>query len=173
MVDAYGPRGLRVIQLERIMDVVISRLPYYTSLLFSEPGLKFSHVCDATNIHIYAHRIRTNPKGVVEEFQHDIASFSGGEAKKLSVVFILTLADCVSAAKKTNILFLDEVDSPLDDEGEFLFINELLPRLADDFESVFVISHREAKQAAIFDQWWDFSKKNHSTVITKTEYKNG
>jgi DNA repair exonuclease SbcCD ATPase subunit len=175
MVDAFGPKGLRVQQLKKIMDMVISRLPYYAQFLFREKGLSFSHVCDAGNIFINAHRTGLKEeedengaaKMVPYEFFHDIATFSGGEKKRLSVALVLTLADCVVRSKQTNLLILDEVDANLDATGQYLFVNELLPFLREKYSSVFIISHDSViKQAAVYESSWLLTKENHWTVLT-------
>jgi DNA repair exonuclease SbcCD ATPase subunit len=175
MVDAYGPKGLRVKQLQKIMDMVVVRLPYYTQFLFREKGLSFSHTCDYGNIYINAHRSclveKENEEGIMQtvsqEIIHDIATFSGGECKRLSVALVLTLADCVVRTKKSNMLILDEVDSNLDSLGQYLYVNELLPFLREKYVSVFIISHdKEIKQAAVYDRVWLLEKENHWTTLT-------
>ena len=166
MVEAYGPKGLRVEQLKKMMDVVIRRLPVYTSILFDEKGLTFEHRCDANNIEILACRQEHDDKGDIIHFKHDISSFSGGEKGKMSTAFILSLADCVPPSKRSNILILDEVDSALDADGQFRFTNDLLPMLRENYESVFVASHsQEIQQAAVYDQVWTVVKDNHWSKI--------
>lgn len=170
LVDAYGPKGLRVQQLKKMMDVVIRRLPVYTGILFAEKGLTFRHKCDANNVSILACREEVLPDGTLRKFEHDISSFSGGEKGKMSTAFVLTLADCVPPAKRSNILILDEVDSALDEDGQFRFTNDLLPMLKEHYESVFVVSHsQEIQQAAVYDQVWTVVKKNHWSTIQKVK----
>lgn len=173
MVEAYGPRGIRVQQLDKIMSLIMKRLPYYAGILFTDKSMRFTHECDAGNISILVTRkILTTKvsKGKVEhapeEITHDVSSLSGGEKKRLSIALVLTLADCISSLKRTNILILDETDSSLDAEGQYLFVNELLPVLKQKYSSIFVISHAdEIKQAAIFDQVWRIQKdQNWSTI---------
>jgi DNA repair exonuclease SbcCD ATPase subunit len=165
MADAYGPKGLKVKHLSNIMDMVISRLPYYAGVLFQEQDLRFTHSCDSDSIHIIANR--TDAEG---DFCHDVSSFSGGEKKRMSVALVLTLADCVPAFKRSNLLILDEVDDALDAIGQYRFVNDLLPMLKSDYESVFVISHaEEVKQAAVYDQVWKITKDRHVSTIDRQE----
>lgn len=165
LVDAYGPKGLRVKQLEKIMDLVLKTLPYYTNILFQEKGLEFRHKCDAGNIEVLAKRVEING-GKTETFEHDISSFSGGEQKRMSIAFVLTLAECVPLTKRANLLVLDEIDANLDADGQYRFINELLPSLKGKYESIFVISHAEEIQAsAVYDKVWKISKKNHWSQV--------
>jgi len=164
MVDAYGPKGIRVQQLERIMKIVLERLPFYTSILFEDKSLSFFHKCDSNNIEIFAKRSEG-----AETYEHDISSFSGGEQRSLSVAFVLTLADCVPVKKRSNILILDEVDTNLDKDAEFRFVNHLLPLLKTRYSSVFLISHsEEVQQAAIYDQIWKIKKENHWSTLEMT-----
>jgi DNA repair exonuclease SbcCD ATPase subunit len=167
MADAYGPKGLRLQHLNRMMDLIIKRLPAYANILFNEKGLSFSFRCEPNSIEIIARRRRTRPDGETEFFEHDIALFSGGEKSRMSIALILTLADCVPVRKRANILILDEVDSDIDDDGKFRFVNGLLPMLKKKYESIFVISHSsDIQQAMIYDQSWTIVKENHWASIT-------
>jgi DNA repair exonuclease SbcCD ATPase subunit len=167
MVDAYGPRGLRVQQLEKMMDLILMQLPVYVSILFNEKNLTFKHKVDANNVKILASREVLDGKGnVVNRFEHDIGCFSGGEKDLMSAAFILTLADCIPVNKRANILVLDEVDAQFDENIKFRFTNELLPMLKKKYSSIFVISHDKNVQLAnIYDQIWSLSKKNHKSSI--------
>jgi DNA repair exonuclease SbcCD ATPase subunit len=167
MVEAYGPRGLRVQQLEKMMDLILMQLPVYVSILFNEKNLTFKHKVDATNVKILASREVLGEKGnVVNKFEHDIGCFSGGEKDLMSAAFILTLADCIPVNKRANILVLDEVDAQFDENIKFRFTNELLPMLKKKYSSIFVISHDKNVQLAnIYDQIWSLSKKNHKSSI--------
>ena len=167
MVDAYGPRGLRVQQLEKMMDLILLQLPVYVSILFNEKNLTFKHKVDANNVKILASREVLDGKGnVVNRFEHDIGCFSGGEKDLMSAAFILTLADCIPINKRANILVLDEVDAQFDENIKFRFTNELLPMLKKKYSSIFVISHDKNVQLAnIYDQIWSLSKKNHKSSI--------
>jgi len=167
MVDAYGPRGLRVHQLEKMMDLILVHLPVYVSILFNEKSLTFEHKVDATNVKILANReIVDEINSNTTRFQHDIGGFSGGEKDLMSTSFILTLADCIPLHKRSNILILDEVDAQLDEGIKFRFTNELLPMLKKKYSSIFVISHdRNVQLANIYDQIWNITKNNHTSEI--------
>ena len=165
VAEAYGPKGLRVAQLEKMMDMIIMQLPVYVSILFNEKNLSFKHKVDANNVKILACREKAENKSMVK-FQHDIGCFSGGEKHKMSAAFILTLTDCIPVNKKTNILILDEVDSDLDSDGKFRFTNDLLPMLKKKYSSIFVISHdKDVQLANIYDQIWHISKNNHESKL--------
>lgn len=163
MVDAYGPKGLRVAQLNRVMDLLMERLPYFVNLLFSDNKAEFYHKCDAGNISIMYRR--TDEEGT---YDVDVSQMSGGEKKRMAVALILALADCVPMHKRSNILILDEIDGQLDEEGKNMFSSELLPALKNDYNSIFIISHdKDVKQADVYDQVWYFTKpqRNHYTRI--------
>jgi DNA repair exonuclease SbcCD ATPase subunit len=173
MAEAYGNKGIRIQQLDRIMKLVMQRLPYYTSLLFSDKEVSFFHECDSGNISILVKRklleqqkIKGKDALVEREITYDVASMSGGEKKRLSIAFVLSLADCISSLKTTNCVILDEVDSNMDSNGFNVFVNDLLPLLKEKYSSVFVISHSEAiSQAAVFDQIWRVEKINNWSTI--------
>jgi DNA repair exonuclease SbcCD ATPase subunit len=167
MVESYGPKGLRIHQLEKMMDLILMHLPVYVSILFNEKNLTFTHKVDANNVKILAAREILNDKGkVINKFQHDIGCFSGGEKDLMSTAFILTLADCIPVNKRSNILILDEVDAQLDEGIKFRFTNELLPMLKKKYSSIFVISHdRNVQLANIYDQIWSITKNNHKSEL--------
>ena len=170
LVDAYGPKGLRIQQLEKMMDIIIKQLPVYCSILFREKRLQFKHKVDPNNVKILACREEEDDKGKIKnKFEHDISCFSGGEKDLMSTSFILTLADCVPYHKKANILILDEVDAQLDTDGKYRFTNQLLPMLRKKHDTIFVISHnKEVQLANIYDQVWEIQKINHISTIKMT-----
>lgn len=165
MSDAYGQRGLRVQQLDRIVQRVLRRLPFYSSKLFKEKDLHFTSEVDSGSVYIIANRKKADGSS----FKHDISQFSGGERKRMSLALIVTLADCIPSFKKANLLVLDEIDGALDDLGKFLFVNELLPTLKARFKSVFLISHAEAvQQAAVYDRIWKVEKTDHVSKVVES-----
>ncbi len=172
MVQAYGPKGIRVHQLEKVMNLITDVLPLYTSMMFeASREYSFYSECDAGNISIMVKR-----KDEEGEYGHDIATLSGGEGKRIAVCIILAVAKIRLAKKSCNILVLDEVDSQMDPGGRFCFVNELLPYIKDSFDTVFVVSHHgDTFQNAIYDEKLYFepeSEKSHYTKITSTKYEH-
>lgn len=167
MVKAYGPKGIRVAQLEKVMNLVLTVLPVYTSRMFKDRAFEFEVVCDAGNIEILASR--TDKNGT---YKYDISSLSGGESKKMALCLVLAVAKARLSHKKVNIVILDEVDSQIDSYGRYLFINEILPMIREEFESVFVISHsEEIKQASMYDEVLGFTQPmdSHFTEIQRVQ----
>jgi DNA repair exonuclease SbcCD ATPase subunit len=163
MVFAYGPKGLRVIQLQKVMDLILSVLPAYTSRMFNGQSFSFRSEVDAGSIYIYA--TRTDSEGT---YENDISTLSGGEAARMAVCLTFAAAKARLSDKRSNMVVLDEVDGQVDKYGKFLFVNELLPMMKEEFSSVFVISHSaETNQAAIFDESLLFVKPEdlHYTEI--------
>lgn len=170
MVQAYGPKGIRVHQLQKVMNLITDVLPMYTSLMFEATrSYEFSSECDAGNI-----LIKVKRKDVEGEYEHDIASLSGGESKKIAVCLILAVAKIRLARKSVNMVVLDEVDSQMDKESRFQFTNELLPTIKGQFDTVFVVSHHDDTfQTAIYDEKLLFkpeSENSHYTNIKSTVY---
>ncbi len=163
MVHAYGSKGLRVTQLQKVMDLILSVLPTYTSRMFNGQGFSFRSEVDAGNIYIYATRSDSEGK-----YENDISTLSGGEAARMTVCLTFAAAKARLAAKRSNMIILDEIDGQVDAGGKFLFVNELLPMMKEEFKSVFVISHSpETNQASIYDESLLFIKPEdlHYTEI--------
>jgi DNA repair exonuclease SbcCD ATPase subunit len=163
MVFAYGTKGLRVTQLQKVMDLILSVLPAYTSRMFNGQSFSFRSEVDAGNIYIYA--TRKDSEGT---YENDISTLSGGEAARMAVCLTFAAAKARLSEKRSNMVVLDEVDGQVDKTGKFLFVNELLPMMREEYGSVFVISHsQETNQAAIFDESLLFVKPEdlHYTEI--------
>ena len=162
MKAAYGPKGLKVIQLKKVCEAICNTLPKYTSLMFQEPRIEFFVDNDPDSVEIDFY-IRRFTKHGVEEYP--VGKLSGGERKRLAVAFIFALADLVAPRKKCNLIILDEVGDALDSVGEYAFSSQLLPQLAQ--QSVIVTSHRPGIQAARFDKEWVITKEDNRSVFQK------
>ena len=160
MKAAYGPKGLKIMQLKKICNAICNTLPKYTSILFQEPRVEFfvDNDPDSTDIEFYIRRFI--PEGTEE---YPVGKLSGGEKKRLAVAMIFSLAELVAPRKHCNLIILDEVGDGLDPIGEEAFACQLLPKLFQD--TVICTSHRSGIEAAQFDNHWTVTKKGNRSDL--------
>jgi len=90
-------------------------------------------------------------------------SFSDGQKRRIDAALLLTWRDVAKSKNSinTNVMFLDEMDAPLDGAGSDMMI-ELYK--ASNIANVFVISHKEGL-ANVADNVIQFELKNNFTIL--------
>lgn len=157
---AYGDKGIKIKQLQKVTNLVLRRLPFYATCMFADKKWTFFTEEDENTVKVLVKRPDLNDK------IHDVFSFSGGQKQRLSLALMCALSDCVPQHKQTNLLVLDEVDSHLDASGQIALSSSLLPRLKQTRESVFVISHAEdVQQAALYDKSFLCKLQNGNSTL--------
>jgi len=130
LVDAYGPRGIKVEQLSGLVKAFEKNLNLYASLIFAEP-IKFEVLVDTNKFDIIAHRNNSTS---------DVRLLSGSESRCFILLCLISLLPFIPESKRTNIVVLDELESGMDEVNLNLYLNEFLPRLQSVVPSVFIIS---------------------------------
>lgn len=158
--QAYGPRGLKLEKVRDIIKVFQSRLPEFTSCLFTERGVKFT--------------IKGNDKELGFEIKRpgkpafDIRGLSGGEARRMNLALILMVKKSMPVEKASNLVILDEVDMNVDLIGRSVFSNVLLPALKNTIGTLLVISHNvDVSESPNFDRHWTFVKKDNISKLKR------
>lgn len=100
-----------------------------------------------------------------DSFTYD--NFSDGQAARIDLALMFAWREIAKSrnAVNTNLLFLDEADKAMDDEGAAL-LSELLKTF--DKTNVFVISHKGDKLADKVDRVIKFNLVNNFTVLEST-----
>jgi DNA repair exonuclease SbcCD ATPase subunit len=162
LVEAYGPRGLRLEKLRKIAKAIETNIIRFL-VLFTEKDFEFLVSPDESSVRFMVRRTWRAGKNhkANRVLEYDVRQLSGGEKKRLSVALILTLASLVASTKRTNLVILDEIETNLDDLGQYTFINDILPLIRGMYETVIVIAHSSGfKHSAIYDQQWKVIKEN-------------
>lgn len=155
--QAYGPRGLKLDKIRKIIDTFQVNLPLYTNMLFTERNLKFV--------------VKGNEKKLGFDIkrklsQFDVAGLSGGESNRFSIALLFMVMFSMPPTKIANFVVLDEVDRNADEIGRKQLVGSMLPYLQDKISSIFVISHsKDISQAPIFKRKWIVSKKNEVSSL--------
>jgi len=145
-------------RIDVLMSMLGDILPHYTSLLFSEKNLR---------VEVDVEEDSLNPRIIRSGTDIPLHMVSGGEAKRLSVAFLLALRKVVAPSKKSNILILDEVDGDLDKIGEDRFVELVIPELRKECSSIFVVTHRDGIASRKFDQTWTVVKENDEARLIR------
>jgi DNA repair exonuclease SbcCD ATPase subunit len=156
--QAYGPRGLKLEKIRRIIKRFQDILPQFTSILFSERGLKFVAEGDDKKINFLVKRKKSKP--------FDVKGLSRGERRRANLAFILMVKYAMPSTKSTNLVILDEVDTNVDAIGRGVFVNDLLPMLKERIPTIVVISlNKDVSRANVFDQHWTAVKKDETSEL--------
>jgi len=162
LYEAYGERGLKLKQLNKICKNLLKILPVYTNIMFNEKNISFSidpNKEDGFSIHIQ----RKLKDGKVVSY--DIRELSSGEKRRLIPAFMVATALTSPKHKKFNFIVLDELDSHLDDVGKVNFAEKLVPLLKKHYSTIIVMSHSKNMYSRHYDKIWKVVKENDSSEI--------
>ena len=120
LLDAYGPKGLRMAVLRDASSRICSNLNRFAPLLFPEK-MEFSARLSDGNLDFHVTRFdgRTS----------DIRHMSGAESRLFSLVWLLGVLPLVPESRRCNMVVLDEFEANLDQVTRDLLVNEYLPAL--------------------------------------------
>lgn len=125
-VTGFGGRGgLRQYVVNQMLVAANEQIKKYSGSL----GLTLNIMYDKTNIKVMV----TDINGIETSFE----DLSGGEQQRLELMLILTLHDIVNANSGVDLLFLDEPNTNVDDDGVF----EVFEILRQKKGTIFIITH--------------------------------
>lgn len=120
LLDAYGPKGLRMAVLRDASSRICSNLNRFAPLLFPEKVEFTAHLSEGNlDFHVTRFDGRTS----------DIRHMSGAESRLFSLVWLLGVLPLVPESRRCNIVVLDEFEANLDQVTRDLLVNEYLPAL--------------------------------------------
>lgn len=158
LLQAYGPRGLKIDRIRLITKTLTEYVNDYAPILFSDP-IEFSHLPEDELASVMFQR--KNSKRV------DVRHLSSGATRKFILALIPAMAKMVTPDKRTNMVILDEVDANIDRVGQSIFTDQFLPMLVNRFDSVFAVTPYEN----VIDgssQWTVTKEKGVSRLRRKT-----
>ena len=121
----YSPTGFKVYELKRRCQKLIERANYWSKLFFQEP-YEWSLSEDLEDLDFFiqpSHDPDTEP--------YPIALLSSGEFNRAARVLLFSQLELIPPSKKTNLLFLDEIEGNLDEAGMTAFCEVVLPKLKE------------------------------------------
>lgn len=129
LLKAFSSKGLKMLKISRISNILVQNLNKYRHLLFSEP-FKFGIQCDETCFDISVDR----GSGKFA----DIRGFSKSEGNRFNMLLMLSLLPLSS--NKLNVCIMDEMDSGFSDTNKVLFREKFLPQLHKIIPNIVVIT---------------------------------
>ena len=158
LVQAFGNRGLKLERMREIIGAISDQLPLYADMLL--PNYSFSLTEKESGLN-FVYMDRRDPDGGSE----DVVSLSEGERKRLSLCLLLSERDI--RLVQTNLLFLDEFDGGLDDDGKESLIT-ILRNLRSVYGSILAISHdTQVRGHSAFDSRFLITRKGSNSRIQK------
>lgn len=159
----YSPTGFKVYELKKRCQKLMERANYWSSLFFQE-AYTWSLSDDLDNLDFLiqpTHNEETEP--------YPIALLSSGEFNRAARVLLFSQLELIPPTKKTNLLFLDEIEGHLDEAGMTAFGEVVLPKLKETFpdHTIVIISHLGSLQKSGFlDHLWMAERKDRKTTLT-------
>lgn len=148
---------LKVRRSHGIVQAIQNTLPPYVSTMFGGEDVGVE-VDDENPESIERWCSRPHPTEEGERIRIPLRAMSKGERAKLRVAFIWAVRKLMRPERTVNILILDEADGGLDPQGLEAY-GSLLEQLREEYESIFVISHRKELSTIRFDRTWTVEKK--------------
>lgn len=155
---------LKVRRIHGIVQAIQNTLPPYISTMFGEEDVAVE-VDDQNPDSIERWCSRPHPTEKGERIRIPLRAMSKGERAKLRVAFIWAVRKLMRPERTVNILVLDEADGGLDSQGLEAY-GSLLEQLKDEYESIFVISHRKELSTIRFDKTWTIEKRDGVSRLT-------
>lgn len=163
MNNFYSPTGFKVYELKKRCNKLIERANYWSKLFFQEP-YAWSLSDDLEDLDFFI-----QPTHDPETEPYPIALLSAGEYNRAARVLLFSQLELIPPNKKTNILFLDEIEGHLDEAGMTAFTEVVLPKLKETFpdRTIVVISHQTSlHNSGVLDHMWLAERKNRKTTLT-------
>lgn len=120
MLEAYGPKGIRLFVMQNIAERIAANLNKFSHLLFPEP-FTFQLTIDINVFDILAKRA----DGRVS----DIRALSGAESRAFMMLWMVSILSLIPTARRSNCVFLDEFEAGQDEPTRELMRESFLPML--------------------------------------------
>ena len=177
---AYDKQGLKTARLRELVDAIKTRLPVWTSLLFTEKNFSIDATGNEKKIGFEVTQTRevvsnNKKRKIVKRF--DACEASGSERTRISCALMLTMSDVASSEKSCNLLVLDELERGLDKQSRQIMSEEVIPLLKHKKPSLFLITHSLEIDQGVFDHDLIITKKNQQSstrfAVPKLNRKQG
>lgn len=130
LLVAYGPRGLRLLQIETLAESFVANLNSYSGLILGEP-FEFQYHIGTSKFDLIAVR---------NERPSDVVLLSGSESRQFRLLSLISLLPLLPAHLRTNLAVLDELEAGMSPESKKLFASEFIPRLQSAIPSIIVVT---------------------------------
>lgn len=167
LTEFYSYKGFKLYELKQRCKALVERSNYWSKFFFQEDYL-WSMAEDLENLDLLVQPLKHKD---VEPYS--VSSFSSGEYNRAARVLLFSQLELIPPNKKTNLLFLDEVEGNLDKAGMRAFVEDVLPKLRETFpeKCVVIISHTASLSSSqAIDHLWLAERKDRKTNLTVYPY---
>jgi len=131
LVDAYGPRGLRVEHMSTIARMLEQSFNRFAPCVFPEPAY-FSFGVAPSNVTVGVERNALPPS--------DAALLSGSEARCFQVLCYAALAPYIPARYRFDSVIMDELESMMTPATRKLYVESALPQISQSVRSLTIVT---------------------------------
>lgn len=139
LIEIYGPRGLRTIQVENYCKVYVRRLNQNAHLLFNNQ-IKFDCIINKTNFSITAEHNNKPPA--------DVSLLSGAESRNFRLLSLLSLLPLLPQSIRLNFCVLDEIEAGMDKDSIIRYC-EFLKKLNEIVPCIYVVTPKSKEEFSI------------------------
>lgn len=136
LCKAYGPKGIRNLQIDNIAQLYATQLNQHANLIFTE-DIKFEVFVDANNFNILATR---------DNITSDVNTLSGAQSKCFQLLNLFVLRTFIPDAYKTDTVILDEMESCMSKTRKHLFANNYLKALKNIVDKIIIVTPQEVSE---------------------------
>lgn len=123
---AFGNKGIRVMLLNQLANLLATRMNTYSHLVFPEPmSFRFELTDKSCDI------IVTRNAGTKHEVESDIRFMSRGERKSFSLLVMYSLLPLTPNRDRLNVVILDEMTANMDQPTRSKVFTDFIPALRD------------------------------------------
>lgn len=142
LVEAYGPKGIKILAIQNITDLLKKNLNLYSSLIFSE-NFKFDIEVLTTGLRILVDRGNGNIS--------DVRLLSGSEYACFRLLLLVSMLPLIPSNRRFNFVILDEPDCHMDEQTRERFVQNMIPAIQEVIPTIVLITP--------FDTEYDFNRK--------------
>lgn len=162
LVAFYSPTGFKLYDLKQRCARLVERANHWSKVFFQEPyEWSLSEDIDDLNLFVKAVNLKEEP--------YPVALLSAGERNRAARVLLFAQLEMIPPSKKVNFLFLDEIETNLDEIGIRAFTEVAIPKLKETFpdRSIVLVSHlKDLKTSEHLDHQWLAERRTRKTKLT-------
>lgn len=129
LIKAYSSKGIKLLQIRKISDILVSNLNRYRPLLFHEP---FTFSCNIDDVKFELLVDRGDGK------LSDVRRMSKSESRRFVLILMLSLLPL--SQNRLSLVILDEMDSGFSDINKRMLREDFIPQLHSVIPNLVVVT---------------------------------
>ncbi len=132
LVEAYGPRGLRLDDIEEIIDLFVEGLNHHAPAVFAEPITFDAKLTGRDLTILYKTKESARPE--------DVIHLSYSESGCFSLLCLLALLPLIPSQSRCDTVILDEIERGMSDPNRRRLVEHAIPELMKVVPKVVLIT---------------------------------